>query len=213
MKKLQPLLIFISFLMACSATKMVASWKEQGAAPKSYKKIAVVALTPTTANRASVEEAIVADLRAKGFKANATYNTFPMAAQINTIDMDRSVIEQKVRERVTSNGFDALLTLVLLDKTKEERYVEGSSISVGAPVYSYPYYGYYSYAYSTVYTSGYYTTSTSYFLETNLYDVATEKLIYTAQTKTEDPASIEKEAANLGKILVNDLTTKKVIAP
>ena len=206
------IIVFILFLTACTATtKIVASWKDQESPPKTYQKVAVVVMSPTTSNRAIVEDAVAQEFRSRGITANATFNTFPFAGKIGEIDIDKATVEQKIREKINDNHFDALMTIVLLDKQKEERYVEGSSISLSAPVYGYPYYGYYSYAYSTVYSSGYYTSSTSYFVETNIYDVASEKLIYTAQTKTQDPASLEKEATNFAKIIVDNILVKKVM--
>src|SRR6185295_12038057 len=125
---------FFFFLAACSTTtNMVASWKDQGAEPKKYQKVAVVALTPNMEGRATVEEAVAGQLRAKGIKAYATFNTFPFAGKIGELDFDKATIERKIREKINDNHFDALLTIVMLDKQKEERYVEGSSISLAAP--------------------------------------------------------------------------------
>jgi len=213
MKYRLPVFILIIVLAACSATTMIASWGAKEPEPKKYERLAVVVMSPNTSNRATVEDAIASQFRSKVIKAYATFNTFPFAGQMGTLDLDTATIQRKIRERVNENHFDALLTIVLLDKQKEERYVEGSSISIAAPVYGYPYYGYYSYAYSTVYSSGYYTSTTSYFIESNLYDVASEKLVWTAQTKTENPASLDKEAPNFAKLIVDDMIVKKVIKP
>lgn len=213
MKNLLLVLIICITLAGCSATKIVSSWNQQGAEEKQYQKLGVVVMIPDMANRATVEDAVAKELRVRGIKASATFNTFPFAGKIGEVGLDSATIQQKIRQRVNDNHFDALLLIVLLDKRKEERYVEGSSISIGAPVYGYPYYGYYYYAYSTVYSSGYYTTSTSYFVECNLYDVASQKLVWTAQTSTENPTSIETESANFAKIIVDNLMLKKVMKP
>ena len=213
MKNLPLVLIICITVAGCSATKIVSSWNQQGAEEKQYQKLGVVVMIPDMANRATVEDAVAKELRARGIKASPTFNTFPFAGKIGELGLDSATTQQKIRQRVNDNHFDALLLIVLLDKRKEQRYVEGSSISIGAPVYGYPYYGYYYYAYSTVYSSGYYTTSTSYFVESNLYDVASQKLVWTAQTNTEDPTSIETESANFAKIIVDNLMLKKVIKP
>jgi len=213
MKNLLFVLIISITLAGCSATKIVSSWNQQGAEAKQYQKLGVVVMIPDMGNRAMVEDAVAKELRARGIKASATFNTFPFAGKIGEIGLDSATIQQKIRQRVNDNHFDALIIIVLLDKRKEQRYVEGSSISIGAPVYGYPYYGYYYYAYSTVYSSGYYTTSTSYFIESNLYDVASQKLVWTAQTNTENPTSMETESANFAKIIADNLMQKKVIKP
>lgn len=213
MKLLSSFFLFSIFFFACSTTSsVVTSWNDKNAEAKKFQRVGVVAITPNMENRATVEDAIASELRARGINTNATFNTFPFAGKIGDLGLDDSTIQKKIREKVNANHFDAIITLTLLDKQKQTEYVEGSSISIGAPIYDYNYAGYYSYAYQTVYTSGYYQTTSSYFLETNLYDVATEKLIYTAQSKTVDPQSIGKEAPNFAKVLVNDMMLKKVFA-
>jgi hypothetical protein len=212
MKAIRPLLILIGILFSCSATNMVTSWNDKNAQEKKYQRVGIVAITPNTENRATAEDAVASQLRAKGINAFATFNTFPFAGKIGEIDLPDSIIQRKIREKVRDNKFDAIITMTVLDKQQQQEYVEGSSISIGAPVYDYTFGGYYSYAYQTVYTSGYYKTTSSYFLETNMYDIATEKLIYTAQTKTIDPESISKEAPNFARVIVDDMMTKKVLA-
>lgn len=212
MKRYLPLLAVLLLHSCAPATKITASWGQKDVVPKKYSKVAIVAISPNTQTRASVESVVAEKLNAAGIKAVPTFNTFPFAGKIGELGLDQETVQRKIREKINENGMDALLTIVLLDKKKEDRYVEGSSISLAAPVYGYPYYGYYSYAYATVYDGGYYTTSTTYFLETNLYDVASEKLIWTAQTSTMDPSSLEKEAASYATLIVNDMLAKKVVA-
>jgi hypothetical protein len=212
MKIYLPLLAVLLLHSCASSTKIVASWGQSDTEPKKYNKVAVVAISHDTQTRASVETVVAEKMNAAGIKAVPTFNTFPFAGVIGELGLDHATVQHKIKERINENGMDAVLTITLLDKTKEEHYVEGSSISLAAPVYGYPYYGYYSYAYSTVYSSGYYTTSTTYFIESMLYDVASEKLIWTAQTTTMDPSSIEKEAANYATLIVHDMLAKKVVA-
>ncbi|MDY0078796.1 MAG: hypothetical protein RBR87_16130, partial [Bacteroidales bacterium] len=70
-------------------------------------------------------------------------------------------------------------------------YVPGSQ---GAPYVVYPFYGsYYSYynmRYSYVYDPGYYTTDQIYFIEGNLYDLNTDKLVWSMQSKSYDPGTL-----------------------
>lgn len=209
--------LFIAFLFTgCATTEMLGSLKTSEAEPVKYKKLGVVVLSPTMYNRSTVELAVADKLRSKGIQAKATFDIFPFAGKISEIresGMDETTIQQKVRQRVTENELDAVLIITLFDKQKETHYVQGSSISIGAPIYGYPYYGYYGYAYSTVYSSGYYETNTQYFVETNLYDVATGKLIWTGQSKTENPESIEKEAPAFADIIVNEMLAKKALIP
>lgn len=216
MQKIIVLVLTAGLFSSCITTELVGSLKTSESEPVSYQKLGVVVLAPSMSNRSTVELALAEKFRAKGVKAVATFDIFPFAGKINEIKesgMSQEDIQKKIRERVGQNKLDGLLIVTLLDKQKETHYVEGSSFAVAAPVYGYPYYGYYSYAYTTVSNPGYYTTSTKYFVESNLYDVATEKLIWTGQTKTTDPASIEKESAVFADLIVNEVLAKKALKP
>lgn len=215
MQKAIAVLFIVSLFTGCVTTELIGSLKTTEEAPKKYQKLGVVVLSPQMYNRATVEMALAEKLRSEGIKAIATFDIFPLVTKMTEVKeggMSQEEIQQKVRQRVNDNKLDAVLIITVLDKQKETRYVEGSSFSLAAPVYGYPYYGYYGYAYSTIYSSGYYETTTNYFVETNLYDVATEKLIWTGQTKTDDPQSIEKEAPKFAGIIVGELLEKKAVA-
>src|SRR5210317_1984772 len=78
------LLILISFLfVGCGpSTKLVRSWVNEEDTPKSYEKLAVVAITPNASNRYLIERAVVKDLLDDGIKATPTYEIFPLAGRL-----------------------------------------------------------------------------------------------------------------------------------
>lgn len=205
-----------------SATKINASVKTTTNEPAQFKKMAILVLSPVMSNRAIVEIALDDKLSAQGISSITTFDAFPFAGNKELLDkmgLEGEALREKVREKVNENKIDALMIISLLDAKQEERYVQGTNFTIAGPTfagYQYPVYGYnvwdyYSYAYATVYDRGYYKTTTTYFVETNLYDIATEKLIWTGQSETKDPASIEKEANNFATLIVNELFAKKVI--
>ena len=125
----------------------------------------------------------------------------------------------------------------MFDVNKEQRYVGGSSISVrvsapatgttgpglnpagypyldpNVPTYQYNFTGYYYYAYTTVYEKGgYYETTTTYFLETNLYDIESENLIWTGQVTT-TPQSVNEESQIFATMIVDEIMKMGVIKP
>jgi hypothetical protein len=166
-------------------------------------------------SRSIVEVDIATVLHQKGIKATPTFDIFPFAAKRDLFeDVDAEEIRQKIKERVEKFEFDALLIVALLDQETETRYNQGSSFSFAVPAYQYNYYGYYQWAYGTISTPGYYTTKTTFFLESNLYDVGTESLIWTAQTKTKkDESSIHKESKVFANIIAQELLKKKAVQP
>jgi hypothetical protein len=62
-----------------------------------------------------------------------------------------------------------------------------------------------------VHDPGYYTTHEVYTLETSLYDVKSEQLVWTARTRTFSPESIDDAIAELTKLLIKDMTEKGLL--
>jgi hypothetical protein len=116
-------------------------------------------------------------------------------------------------------GFDGVFTITLLDIEEEQRYIRGEAYI--EPVYSYgrvpvyynpgyiyrdrPFYNYYNIMYQTVYEPGYIVSTTKIFLETNFYDLNSGSLIWTAQSESVDPNSIEKLARDYAKAVMHGL--------
>jgi len=72
------------------------------------------------------------------------------------------------------------------------------------PGYGMYFWGFYSYWYPFFYDQGYYVTDRYYFMEGNLFDTKTESLIWSVQTKTINPSSIE----DFSKTLIQTLLEK-----
>ncbi len=215
---MKALFYFIALLMvvsSCRSTELIGSWKREDIPAKSYKDIGIIVMTPNMSTRSIVESDIAIILAQKGIKASPTFDIFPFAAKRELFEeVDAEEMREHVKERVTKFGFEALLIVAVLNQETETRYNQGSSFSFAVPAYQYNYYGYYQYAYATISAPGYYTTKTTYFLESNLYDVASEELIWTAQTKTKkDASSIHKESQVFANIIVQEILKKQALQP
>lgn len=196
-------------ILGCTSTKLTYVYKSGDYNPASYKKMAVIAIAPKTHGRVEVEKAVVAELKSRGINAMETWSIFVFANDPELLKQAGFTGERRkeiIRQKVTENHIDALLTITLFDSRKEQRYVPGSStsvgIGVGAPVYGYPYAAYFGYAWEVTSEPGYYEDASTYFIETNLYDVASEKLLWTGQTKTTMNSSLATEAEGFSKLVV-----------
>ena len=209
------ILTLVVIAASCKSTELIGSWKRDEGAASQFKDIGVVVLTKNMSSRSIVEVDVATLLHQKGIKATPTFDIFPFAAKQELFEeIDPEEMRKKVKERVEKFEFDGLLIVTLLNQETETRYNQGSTFSVAVPAYQYNYYGYYQWAYATISTPGYYTTKTTYFLESNLYDVSTEALIWTAQTKTKRKAgSIHKESQVFANLIAHELVNKKVLKP
>ncbi len=239
MKKLSIAFLLISILfVGCGpSTKLVRSWANEEVEAKTFEKLAVVALTPNTSSRYLVERAVVKDLKDDNIKAIYTYEIFPMAGkldQLGDLVKDKETLRKKVIAKVEENGIDALMIISVFDIEKEQRFVSDNNYAGGAAGYygnpyamggmgyygssymvggRHSYYNYYAYSVGTCYTDGYYVDDFTYFLECNLYDVATEELLWTGRTKTVNMESVEDEAIYFAEVVVKEILKKEVIVP
>jgi hypothetical protein len=237
MKKITKILVLASILFAVACgptTKLTSSFKNKDVGTSRYEKIAVVAITPNNSGRYLVERAIVKDLKDKGFKAVPTYEIFPFAGKMGEVvskSENPEALKERIKNKVKENNIDALLIIALFDTQKEQRYVNNNNfymggtgyygtpymgtaaVGIGVPYAYGAYYNYYAYSVGTVYNSGYYVEDVTYFLESNLYDVAKEELLWSARTKSTNITSVEEEAPKYADIIVKDLVAKKVIEP
>ncbi|HTB26231.1 MAG TPA: hypothetical protein VK711_12730, partial [Puia sp.] len=104
-------------------------------------------------------------------------------------------------------GCDGIFTVALVDQESKTHYVPGNSASVGfVPYAGYGYYysGYYAYS-PTFYSPGYYETDKTYFIESNLFNAVTEKLLISMQSKVVNPPTAMKASKQYTQMLVTEL--------
>ena len=225
--------VLFSVTACTSSSNLLGSWNSKDSAPRKYHKLYVMALFPNMETRVAAEEAIAEALNAKGIRARVSHDEFPMVGKVDELmgmARDSSMIEnlkQGFREKVAKKGADGLMMISAYDVQKVKEYHSGGpSITVAGPAYGYypngynseaasfghgTYYDYYGYQVATVQSKGYYTTSATYFLQTNIYDVGTEQLIYAAQSKTVNYKDLGDEAAKLASIIADDVAEKGVL--
>lgn len=200
--------IALVFASSCSSTKMSASWTDPNYKAKHFDKILVWGLSDNVAARATVEDEMAYFLNLKNISSVSGSDIAPPDRKALPHDIEES---QAILER---NGFDGILTMGLIDKKEKTRYVEGTGYYT--PM-AYGYYGsfysYYPYMYGNVYQPGHYATSEHIYIETNLWDVTTGKLVWSAQTETIDPSSIDSFANSYARDIVGELIKRGIVIP
>ncbi|MBL7740850.1 MAG: hypothetical protein JNK14_16640 [Chitinophagaceae bacterium] len=208
MKKILISGIMVSFLIACSSTRITSSWKADNITARQYNKILVLGLInePDRTVREEMEQHLVGDLKDMGYTAVCSCDEFDPKA------FDK-MNEKEALAKLSKSGIDAVLTVVLLDKEKERYYVPGRVSYTPYSVYHRRFWGYYSTMYSRVYSPGYYVTDTRYFWESNFYDLGNgQELLYSVQSQSFDPASAKKLGDEYGQLIVKDMVKNNVLA-
>jgi len=157
---------------ACATTELNAVWKDPAYQARPAK-IMVIGVAKNPLNRRLFEDEFVAQLKARGTDAIASYTVLPDRQQD-----DREAIAAKVKEL----GADTILITRLVSKRVVQTYVPGTAY------FPPPYYGswpdYYWNGYQYMYTPGYISEDEYAVIETNLYEARSDKLIWAATSET-----------------------------
>ncbi len=188
MKKFFIALSLVILASCSSGTTIVSSWRdpETTTTKEEFKKILVVALVKNEATRRTTENRIAAiDTK---FHSSYSY--------LNGTNLNLTK-EQKIKI-VQDENFDAVVTMRLVDTQKETNYVPGTNTSIYYGGMGGMYGGMYGYgfgnwygAYSpNFYDPGYYQETTYYMVETNVFSMKQNKLVWTGTTKSSNVADI-----------------------
>ena len=208
-------LLLSSIIYSCgSMTYITDTWEKQGFTGKKFNKVIVMAVAKENmVTRRLVEDAIVKDLKEKGINAIVSYDQI----SYDTFDKDKDgkvddskVAEEMIKSKVKELEADGLLVLALKDVKKDTKYVQGAPTYI--PTYYYtPYYSYYFATYDRVYSPGYYVQNTDVYIESSVYDVQKEELVYTFMSETVNPKSISDFTKSYSKALSTTLVDQKVL--
>ncbi len=193
-------------LTSCAAsTQLTSSWVDPEAASRTHKKIVVVGVTPQGSMRRMFEDQFVNELRKRGIDAMASYTQVG-----ETGKLDQAQAEAKLKEL----GADGVMVTRLVDQETVQEYYPPSYTTVAAPsAYYGGWYGYYSLGYSYMSSPGYVAENKIYRVETNFYDVANPKLLWSGLTET-TLAQGEAAQSEIGPTILTilaDMEKKNVI--
>ena len=174
-------IIFSSIISGCSSTQITSSWSEpdKSIVVEKLNKVLVVALFKDETSRHRAEDQMAGYLSGKGI---ASYNY--LDASFNKAN------EELLRKKIKADGFDGAVTMRLVDVDKEKIYTPGN-LSL-YPTYYRNFSGYYYNSWSSYSFPGYYSTTKVYTIETNVYSIKEDKIIWTGLTETTNPDGVKK---------------------
>ena len=190
---------FVFLIVSCAGTKLTHKQANEAYKGKPVSNILVIAITGNEHNRRSFEREFVAQLKSAGVEAISSEDAIPMPP-------DLELKKETILNAVNQFKNDAVIITHLIDKEEKEVNTRGGQAVKG-------YYGFYHRRYSYARDPSYSSTSKTLRLETNLYDVKTEKLIWSGQSKTWSRDSKNQIINDVIKVVINDLQNNKMISP
>ena len=184
---------------SCATTDVKTVWKDE-AYKSQPKKVLVISMFKNQSVRRMTESEFRDNLKHRKTDAAAGFDTIPG----NEIPAKEIVVEQ-----LKAGGFDALLLMRLVDVRSEQHAVQST------PVYSAPYGvpmgGYYGRGYNAVYAPSYMVEDRFATVEANLYDVASEKLVWSATSDTWLNVSQPQAIKTFVAVMMESLRKQKIV--
>ena len=166
------LLLGATLFAACATTQLNSVWKDPTYHARPVKMM-VIGVEKNPLKRRLFEDEFARQLKAHGTDAIASYTVLPDKLQDN-----QSAIAAKVKEL----AIDTVLITRLVSKKTVQTYVPGTIY------YPPPYYNtwpdYYGYGYRYIYSPGYVAEDEYAVIETNMYESASDKLVWAALSET-----------------------------
>jgi hypothetical protein len=175
-------------LAACATTAIVSTWKKPGLSTISFQNIVVVAGASDPSTRRKAEDRLVQRLR---IPAVASY-TLTAAGPV----------DQELRGLVRKGNFDGAIVVRVIAVEKESVWVPGTS--------SGPYYGQLGWPMSD---RGYMATDTYVRVETNVFRLPDEELLWAASSKTVNPTGLNEVIDETIDAVAAELKKQGLIAP
>lgn len=184
------LLLLLFFVSSCSTTKITSSWREpeKHLHKGEWNKILVVSLLKNEISRRKVENEMVKYMNGKGI---VSYNY--LDENFNKKN------EDELRKKIKADGFDGAITMRLIDVDKEKIYIpEQRNVY---PDYYHDFSRYYHRNWIYYTTPGYYVVTKTFIVETIVYSIKDDKIIWSGITETFDPDGVKNMTREIAKVI------------
>jgi hypothetical protein len=182
-----PTLLLAGLLLLAScgtSTTFVDTWKDPEAKPVTFKKIVAIAVVQDETNRRIVEDQICKNIKNPNAQCVRSWTILPQ---------DKASDVEFAKQVILGEGFDGAIMMRLVGVDEKTRHITtGYVASYATTPYYNPFWGYYNYAWPMVYQSGSTDITQMVRVETNIYSVTEERLLWSGISETMDPTSIRR---------------------
>ena len=170
-----------------TTTTFTDTWKDPDTKTLSFKKIVALVITNEDIIQRSAETRMV---------ENITTGQAVAAHSFLTREDLKNI--EGAKEKMKQQGIDGAIVLRIISVDEQEQYVSGRYVTDP----SYSFWGYYGYYWPRVYEPGYSVSQQIVTIESRIFSVTNEKLLWSGISRTPQPESV--------KALVDDLASATV---
>jgi len=158
--------------------------------------------------RVKLENDIAATITSRGHKAVKSYEVLPADLK----DPKPPAVDALI-EKIKASDCDAVFVASLLDQNDDIRYNSGGTHYTARTDYTWAgsFFGYYSHYYTTLSSPGYYSNNKTYFMQSNLFDKASQELMFSVQSDIFNPSSLASGSRTYISTLMKQLDKAKLL--
>jgi len=177
--------VALGALAGCSMTSFKSTWRDPTAQPITLRgqKVAVFMMSQNESTRRAGEDILAREVSARGVQAIPGY-------QLTGGQPPRD--SETLRRQLEQAGVEGTVIMRVVDRRQEVNYVPGG------PYYG-TMYGYWDYGWGMVGSPGYLQTDTIVSVETLVYSVKQDKLLWGGVSETTDPQHLDGMIAEIVK--------------
>ena len=185
-------------LSACATTSFDSTWRTPDVGPVDYagKKVAAVFVSQEEGSRRSAEDTLAREISAHGAQGVASYTLIP------TQELQD---QAQVRAKLQSAGIEGVVVMRVTGKEQQVSQTPGTWSSMGYSSFSH-----YS-GWGAVYEPGYLVTDTIVSVETLVYSLTQDKLLWGGQSKTFNPSKLDAFVSELAQAVAEELEEEGLI--
>jgi hypothetical protein len=176
-------LFLVGPVVVHAGTRMVQRWVAPDVARYKFDHILTICIIKDQSIRQSVEDAMAARVK-KG-------NAFP---SYNILGEAELADKEQAKRKILQMGFDGAVIMRPLRVEDRVNYVPGSY-----PPYYGSFWGYYGWAWPTLYTPDYVYTDKIVQVETTIFSIKDDKLLWTSLSETTNPESARDVVLGIAK--------------
>lgn len=197
-------------LAGCATTTFTSIWKAPDAKPLQFQagdKVVALVIAEAASLRRSGEANLADELDKRGLKGIPAYTL---------LSDDEIKDEAKAKAAIEASG--AVGVIVLRPRGQEQKVTSTPSTYYGPSYYGASHYGgfwgggYYGHGWGGVYDPGTIRTDTYVSIETVIYDLRQNKLVWAGQTKTMNPSDVESFVGDLADAVSRELRASGMVA-
>ncbi len=192
-------------LTACTTTTFSSTWKapDAQAVDPAGKKVAAVYMSSDESSRRAAEDVLARKLTEHGAQGVPSYTL---------VDTSVASDVERTKKQLAAAGVDGVVTMRVLGEKERTR------VTYDSPPWGYaPYYrhfsSYWGFGWGAPYSPGEVTTTTELRIETLVYSLTRDELLWAGTSRTTDPGKISTLIDEVADAAAKEMTRQGVLKP